>query len=521
MTKRSAFAFIRYKLPDVGIRAVAGEVKLFFYYPSRCSPLAIQHNQPHDGHQIRVQLRENNPKGSPYKFVRGRIRAPLNAGAESEVGTLTAHSQSSSEVSRGADDMSYLQNRPNMQDPTSSVQRAIGVDSTNGPPAFTPFALPTAAHNLPSPDTPSVSKERTVVYNPIRANSTSTTDSMSPSPSTTSHQRTSMATAIPQYTFPIAMGYYPNQQWMQAYPAYPYAFPFIPPGYMHCPQAPYPSTQDGTPYPSGPSTGWPSSNDVHKVSDVVHARTAYVVIDVGCDAAQPSVANREQSPQHSTYPQSSTQPPLRPTGFMQGEQGTLIPMYQPDALNRYMSAGTRQSDTPPIQNPSQQHAAVWPQYPQIPMHPYIYHPSSMVPPTSHHLAMPTGTSSQGTAWTPGPTPVPYGTHPTQYQAPPQSHGPPPTAAPPPAATPTFRHSVAGTGSLPPQQYPFRQMPGTPSRRYQRRELQYGHKQGGFRDPSARIYKADDGVFEHQSDNTSQRHGAAARPASCAFPSQSQ
>ena len=31
------------------------------------------------------------------------------------------------------------------------------------------------------------------------------------------------------------------------------------------------------------------------------------------------------------------QPPLHATGFIQGEQGTLIPVYQPDALNEYMN----------------------------------------------------------------------------------------------------------------------------------------------------------------------------------------
>lgn len=47
------------------------------------------------------------------------------------------------------------------------------------------------------------------------------------------------------------------------------------------------------------------------------------------------------------YPMShdhTQQPPLLPTGFIQGEQGTLVPVYQAEALERYMS-GTRQEAT--------------------------------------------------------------------------------------------------------------------------------------------------------------------------------
>src|ERR1700722_3220136 len=36
--------------------------------------------------------------------------------------------------------------------------------------------------------------------------------------------------------------------------------------------------------------------------------------------------------------QSSSQAPLLPTGFIHGEQGTLMPVYHPDALEQYMSA---------------------------------------------------------------------------------------------------------------------------------------------------------------------------------------
>lgn len=45
------------------------------------------------------------------------------------------------------------------------------------------------------------------------------------------------------------------------------------------------------------------------------------------------------------------QPPLQPTGFIQGEHGSLIPLYQPDALQEYMNV----NGLSPIQHQGQPH----------------------------------------------------------------------------------------------------------------------------------------------------------------------
>ena len=45
------------------------------------------------------------------------------------------------------------------------------------------------------------------------------------------------------------------------------------------------------------------------------------------------------------------QPPLYPTGFIQGEHGTLIPVYHPQALNEYMG-GASPTHTAPDQRPT-------------------------------------------------------------------------------------------------------------------------------------------------------------------------
>lgn len=152
-------------------------------------------------------------------------------------------------------------------------------------------------------------------------------------------------------------------------------------------------------------------------------------------------------------------------------------MYQPDALNRYMSAGNSETDTPPVPPPTQhqQPPAMWPQYPQIPMYSYVYHPPSMVPP-SHQLQMSTGAvAGQAITWNHNASPAPYGApHQSQYPPPPQAHIPPSASTLSTVTTHavgSHRHSVAGIGQMPSHQYNYRQT-GTPGRRYPRRELQW-------------------------------------------------
>ena len=97
---------------------------------------------------------------------------------------------------------------------------------------------------------------------------------------------------------------------------------------------------------------------------------------------------------HSSAPQSNVQPPLRPTGFIQGEHGTLIPIYHPEALDQYM-ANSQHTQTPPpltqTQNPIHPPSA-WNPYAQSPMYPYTMH----APPIASSLP-------QQRAWMPSPS----------------------------------------------------------------------------------------------------------------------
>lgn len=199
-------------------------------------------------------------------------------------------------------------------------------------------------------------------------------------------------------------------------------------------------------------------------------------------------------------PHVGTQPPLRATGFIQGEHDTLIPVYQPEALNQYMSGtshgvslSSRQNESPqsapPVHAPlattastGSQTAPVWQPYSHMPMYPYVYHPPPMVP---HPGQPPMNAAHPGSTyngWVPVPVPSPYpAAQAPQGQAsqapghPPLQHHP----TPPPYGIPTPPVSATSQGPphrLPPPSpgYPHQQAQGpqnypTGPKHYSRRE----------------------------------------------------
>ena len=101
-------------------------------------------------------------------------------------------------------------------------------------------------------------------------------------------------------------------------------------------------------------------------------------------ATQPaSAANMESQ-------QLNSRAPLAPTGFIQNEHGTLIAVYQPEALDRYMAGSNRVPPAVP-QHPIQ---ANWPSFP--PSHSY---PFPAVPPPLSSRPIP---SSSDIGWSANP-----------------------------------------------------------------------------------------------------------------------
>jgi len=79
----------------------------------------------------------------------------------------------------------------------------------------------------------------------------------------------------------------------------------------------------------------------------------------------------------------ATEAPLIPTGFIHGDQGILVPVYPPDALNQYMTGAHGEqaptsADTPPPSLPVQPHNT-WRPYP-----PPVFTPGVPMPPGLRH-----------------------------------------------------------------------------------------------------------------------------------------
>lgn len=83
-----------------------------------------------------------------------------------------------------------------------------------------------------------------------------------------------------------------------------------------------------------------------------------------------------------------------PTGFIQGENGALIPVYQPEALDQYMAGGATQTPTIPSHG-QPQNLAAWRPFPPTSAYPYI--------PASQTTGQTPGHGHQG-SWIPNQAP---------------------------------------------------------------------------------------------------------------------
>lgn len=176
----------------------------------------------------------------------------------------------------------------------------------------------------------------------------STTASLTPPPSIVSAS-TSASSTMPA-PYPVNMGYFPPQQWVQPYPAaYPYPVPLVPgygyPGYSYAPVhaiAPaFLPTRDGNaPPPSDSSSQWTVGPGLEHPAKVCGDHSVNAV-DSLPTTEQLNLGSASAPPSHIT------QPPLRPTGFIQNEHGTLIPVYQREALDEYMANAHGRQPSPP------------------------------------------------------------------------------------------------------------------------------------------------------------------------------
>ncbi|KAF8898973.1 hypothetical protein BD779DRAFT_50484 [Infundibulicybe gibba] len=390
MNSRAAFAFVKFNNTESPARAVFEE-----------------HNRVYEGRAMRVQFRDFNPSRASWKFTRGRGRYQNQLGFrrypesnEKSVDEATRElfeGDGASALANGVTPLkpdSPIHHEPEPAAPESSedVPDVPQHPETTSPKIIHPtLAVPAQPeHYREWYDDPNLS-----VRTPPLSSLSSSTSNTNTAP---------LSTGAPPCPAPVG-GYYPPQSWVNAYPQQmPYQIPYFGmyPGYPMVGQQTYPSpagSETSGPTTTAPLAPWPGTYGSYIPYPMTYPR-------VGAD-----------------QPQQSGQAPVIPHGFIQNDQGTLIAVYQPEAIDQYMADGqvvpqnpsphTAQHVQPQVSNvPS------WPQYPpsypvpNIPPHAHLY-----PPPMNHNIG-----------WLPGQPPMGYPLQPPQHPGP--THTNPATGAMP-------------------------------------------------------------------------------------------
>ncbi|KAG1757119.1 hypothetical protein EDB19DRAFT_1900668 [Suillus lakei] len=294
VNKRSAFAFVTFNNKDSPARAVSEE-----------------HNRILDGRPIRVQLRDWNP---PH---RTNWRSSRHRGRNFE-GNIVRRGSEPSLVS--SDDFRV---DPNLQQPSATALEE-GLHELN-------IGHKTAA-KASLPDVEQSEEKLAVASEPQQTPSSvaddvqtvNLDDTVSPQAAsiTPSTSQTTVTSAPPQHmAYPIpTMGYYHPQGWVSGFPPYHMQYMGAYPGYP----LPPPMSQSFPQVSGADARGTPSATP----APIAHPSMYAPFIPYPYPARTPV---REQSQA------VGTQAPLIPTGFIHGDQGILVPVYPPDALNQYMS----------------------------------------------------------------------------------------------------------------------------------------------------------------------------------------
>ncbi|KAI0375138.1 hypothetical protein BV20DRAFT_250722 [Pilatotrama ljubarskyi] len=179
-----------------------------------------------------------------------------------------------------------------------------------------------SAHNSTSSVSSDTTKVPSVQYETSNGPSSATTSS--PATSAPSRASTTAPLPPPPPPPPMNVGYFIPPPWVQPYPP-PYSYPVpVVAGYAH----------PGYAYPHIPAM---------QSAVLAQAATAPTAMSGSRGSLAPASVeptNKLSSAgegETQSSPQSVMQPPLRATGFIQNEQGTLIPVYQREALDQYMA----------------------------------------------------------------------------------------------------------------------------------------------------------------------------------------
>ncbi|KAJ8597592.1 hypothetical protein M405DRAFT_389081 [Rhizopogon salebrosus TDB-379] len=415
VNKRSAFAFVRFINKESSTRAISQE-----------------HNRIIDGRPIRVQLRDWNPQH------RGIWKPHRNHWPNSETNIVGRDSEPSL-VSR--DDFRV--------DP--SLQRLSMIATLEDRLQEFNVGEETVA-KAGAPNVEQSEDKLDVSCSPLQPSASVADDAVtiklgdvvSPPPTCVTPPgitQTPVTSASPlAYPMPT-IGYYHPQGWVTGFPPYPMQYMGAYPGYPLLP----PMSQSIS--PATDTHGTPSATPAPFIPP--GAMYAPFIPYHPYPARTPV---REQCQEQIPGP---TQAPLIPTGFIHGDQGILVPVYPPDALNQYMSGvqGEQASASPGTPPPH-------PTEPPNAWRPYL--PPAFTP----HMSVPPATQHPGTV--PFPMMGPQGWLPNQAAFGMHQHRQSPTNVP------------LGSNGAPMQ--PMFEQRGAPFRRQYRRGNHIHIKNGGRGQP---------------------------------------
>ncbi|TFK77320.1 hypothetical protein BDN72DRAFT_38095 [Pluteus cervinus] len=299
---RSGFAFVTFNNTDAPLRAVLGE-----------------NNRTHNGKTLRVQLRDYHPNRS-FRPTRPRTQSVLRS--EEQTGITPSDEESSFTAPCDTSPSSTEPDLPSFatlvdaheQVELADVQQdkvtSEASDHTPEDPVPQNESLYREWYDLPS------------AQDPQSAMPTSGHSFAPPAPNTMH-----MVPHLPYHMH--NGGYYPPPPYMQTYP---YPVPFQVPYYgyhypIHGQQMSQPYFGTANPDQSQQPTSmhpWPSPG--------FHSP----------HASYSSQVSRSPGTEQPQGLPAANQPPVAPTGFIQNDQGTLIAMYQPEALDQYMTGAQTQ-----------------------------------------------------------------------------------------------------------------------------------------------------------------------------------
>ncbi|KAF9566097.1 hypothetical protein CPC08DRAFT_814999 [Agrocybe pediades] len=376
----AAFAFVKFDNAESPARAVYEE-----------------HNRIYEGRAMRVQLRDCNPPRHNWKFNRGRARPHLH------------HFNGQRRVNYYRPPFVPQEKLLPLQSSGDGQGILQGVGIGNGEERHLEVTPKTdlSAEQMPPSESLSGAKDSSPTETYREWYDTTESSTCSPEPSLRSSASAAGPMSNSSFSFSAPNGaYYPPLQWMNPYPPPgPYQLPYYP-GYAAYPPGMPPQPQSSLPSPPGSEIGGPTGNLQHGWPPM-GMYTSFIPY-----AAIPPRAHLVE--QGQIPPPLNTQAPVVPAGFIQNEQGTLIAVYQPEVLDRYLAGSETRSTPIPTPHPVNLHRWECPPAQQIqetgnvtantgiPSHNRMIHPF----PSSPSRAFPLPSSSSGLDTVTNSTPPP-------------------------------------------------------------------------------------------------------------------